>query len=170
MGIFVSNIHVLALFLGKYNVTVDDRKRISLPADFVSESFPGGGGDTFVLLQGIEKCILMYELSDFLPYYDELSNFNRLDEDERRLRRGILASIQRVNKDSKNRLLISQELLDYAEISEKDVVVMAAQGKTVMELWKKELYDSEVLGIKQVLSDLSNKIAKRKRIADKRND
>ena len=123
-------------FLGEFEATLDSKGRFLLPAGF-KRQVPEGESTRFVINRGFEKCLSLYPMSSWQPLYDQISTLNDFDPKVREFRRYFLNGATIVEPDAAGRLLIPQNLKDYAGL-EKDIVLAAAVNK--LEIWDKEKY------------------------------
>jgi MraZ protein len=123
-------------FLGEYEATLDVKGRFLLPAGF-KRQLPEGESTRFVLNRGFEKCLSLYPIQSWQPLYDRISSLNDFDPKVREFRRYFLNGAVEVEPDTAGRILIPQNLRDYAGLG-KDIVLAAAVNK--LEIWDKEKY------------------------------
>jgi MraZ protein len=123
-------------FLGEYEATLDIKGRFLLPAG-VKRQLPESENMRFVINRGFEKCLSLYPLQSWQPLYDQISELNDFDPKVREFRRYFLNGAIEVEPDSAGRILIPQNLKDYAGLG-KDIVLAAAVNK--IEIWDKEKY------------------------------
>ncbi|MFY7878548.1 MAG: division/cell wall cluster transcriptional repressor MraZ [Lacibacter sp.] len=123
-------------FLGEYEVTIDAKGRFLLPAGF-KKQVPEEWGGQYVISRGIETCLTLYPMKNWEPIFSEISQLNDFDPKVRQFQRYFLNGATTIELDSAGRLLIPQNLKDYAGL-EKDVVLVAAVKK--IEIWDKRKY------------------------------
>jgi MraZ protein len=123
-------------FLGEYEATLDSKGRFLLPAG-VKRQLPESENMRFVINRGFEKCLSLYPLQSWQPLYDQISELNDFDPKVREFRRYFLNGAIDVEPDSAGRILVPQNLKDYAGLG-KDIVLAAAVNK--IEIWDKEKY------------------------------
>lgn len=123
-------------FLGEFEATLDSKGRFLLPAGF-KRQIPEGESTRFVINRGFEKCLSLYPMQSWQPLYDQISTLNDFDPKVREFRRFFLNGAIIVEPDTAGRLLIPQNLKEYAGL-EKDIVLAAAVNK--IEIWDKEKY------------------------------
>ena len=123
-------------FLGEYEATLDSKGRFLLPAG-LKRQIPDGESTRFVINRGFEKCLTLYPMQSWQPLYDQISTLNDFDPKVREFRRYFLNGAIMVEPDAAGRLLIPQNLKDYAGLG-KDIVLAAAVNK--IEIWDKEGY------------------------------
>jgi MraZ protein len=123
-------------FLGEFEATVDAKGRFLLPAGF-KRQLPESEITAFVINRGFEKCLSLYPMQSWQPLYDQISTLNDFDPKVREFRRYFLNGATEVEPDTAGRILIPQNLKDYAGIG-KDIVLAAAVNK--IEIWDKAAY------------------------------
>jgi MraZ protein len=123
-------------FLGEYEATRDVKGRFLLPAGF-KRQIPESEITRFVVNRGFEKCLSLYPMQSWKPLYDQISTLNDFDPKVREFRRYFLNGAIEVEPDSAGRILIPQNLKDYAGLG-KDIVLVAAVNK--LEIWDREKY------------------------------
>lgn len=123
-------------FIGEFEATLDAKGRFLLPAGF-KRQLPEGEITHFVINRGFEKCLSLYPMQSWQPLYDQISTLNDFDPKVREFRRFFLNGATTVETDVAGRILIPQNLKDYAGL-EKDIVLASAVNK--IEIWDKEKY------------------------------
>jgi MraZ protein len=123
-------------FLGEFEATLDSKGRFLLPAGF-KRQIPEGESTRFVINRGFEKCLSLYPMQSWQPLYDQISTLNDFDPKVREFRRYFLNGATIVEPDAAGRLLIPQNLKEYAGL-DKDIVLAAAVNK--LEIWDKGSY------------------------------
>lgn len=123
-------------FLGEYEATLDAKGRFLLPAGF-KRQLPESESTRFVVNRGFEKCLSLYPMQSWQPLFDQISTLNDFDPKVREFRRYFLNGAIEVEPDTAGRILIPQNLKDYAGLG-KDIVLVAAVNK--IEIWDREKY------------------------------
>jgi MraZ protein len=123
-------------FIGEFEVTLDPKGRFLLPA-CLKRQLPGDEVIKFVINRGFEKCLSLYPIQSWRPLYDQISTLNDFDPKVREFRRYFLNGAIEVEPDTASRILIPQNLKDYAGLG-KDIVLASAVDK--IEIWDKEKY------------------------------
>jgi MraZ protein len=123
-------------FIGEFEATLDPKGRFLLPAGF-KRQLPEGEITTFVINRGFEKCLSLYPMQSWAPLYSQISTLNDFDPRVREFRRFFLNGAIEVEPDTAGRILIPQNLKEYAGLG-KDIVLAAAVDK--IEIWDKEKY------------------------------
>ena len=120
------------MFGGEYRHNKDSKNRVFMPAKLREEL-----GETFVIAKDIrETCLKVYSLSGWEEYIAPLKAQNRkLSE---KILRFLHASLAQVTPDSQGRVVIPQELVEYAAIERNIVVVGCGE---YAEIWAESTYD-----------------------------
>ena len=118
---------------GEYRHGLDAKNRIFIPAKLREEL-----GATFVVAKDIrESCLKIYSLAGWEQYIAPLKEQRRnLSE---RIMRFLHASLAQITPDSQGRIVLPQELVEYAEI-DKNVTVVGCGDYA--EIWAEERYES----------------------------
>ena len=117
--------------IGKYPAKMDDKNRLFVPAKLREEL-----GETFVIAKDIrEKCLKIYSLAGWEEYIAPLREQRRSLAE--RILRFLHSSLAQVTPDSQGRVVLPQELVDYAGIDRNIVVVGCG---AYAEIWADENY------------------------------
>jgi MraZ protein len=118
------------MFLNQYHHSFDDKSRLTIPAKFRDQTAEG-----ITVVQGLERNLMVLPQPEFMILYDRLMAMNLADPEARLLRQIILGNAVQVTPDGSGRILLSQNLRDYAEL--KTEVVFVGQGD-YFEIWSPE--------------------------------
>lgn len=131
----------MPLFMSKYTNKVDKKGRVSVPAQFRA-ALPLGFQKSIVISQAvnhnaIECCDLLHiekvndSLEGFAPYSDEHDEFSL----------ALMSGLVELTFDGNGRIIIPQDLLDFAGITE--YATFAGKGKT-FQIWEPEAFKQEL--------------------------
>lgn len=118
------------MFLNQYHHCFDDKGRLTIPAKFRDQTAEG-----ITVVQGLERNLMVLPQPEFKILYDRLMAMNLADPEARLLRQIILGNALELKPDGSGRMLLSQNLRDYAEL--KTEVVFVGQGD-YFEIWAPE--------------------------------
>ena len=123
------------MFTGEYEHSVDSKNRIFVPAKFREEL-----GDTFIVSRDLRGTRLkIFSLKGWKDYIAPI-----LDQ-ERRVSEKAMRYLHRnaiqVSPDSQGRIILTRELLAFAEI-EKNAVIVGCS--TYAEIWSSENWKAEL--------------------------
>ena len=127
------------MFMGKHLNSIDPKNRMIIPSKFRNEL-----GDRCILTMGKDKCLYIYPLSEWENVTKDLSVHPTSDENSRQLVRRYFANAVECEFDKQGRIVIPQNLRDYAGI-ERDLVTNGLSN--IIEVWSKAEFDKIENGI-----------------------
>jgi MraZ protein len=140
--------------LGEYECKIDAKGRMRLPSDLIHQ-LGERESHHFVVNRGFEKHLMLYpeEVWDEISkVVNELNDFNKKN---RAFKRYFYRGAKKITMDSADRILLTKNLLEYAEV-EKDVVLSAYNDR--IEVWAKEEYDRVLDEEPDDFSDLAEEV------------
>lgn len=138
------------MLIGEYTHTVDDKKRISLPAKFRKEV-----GKKVVVTHGLDNCLFLYPMKEWERIAEKLSNLSMGQSSSRNFNRFLLAGAVEIEVDSIGRILIPDFLKEYADLKSK-VVVTGVHNR--IELWNDKRWDEYKKRVGQEVDALAEKL------------
>jgi MraZ protein len=122
------------VFLGEFEHTIDDKGRVAVPARFREEISEG-----LVLTRGFEHCLQAFPRAVWQSLAERISALSLGNEEARNLRRLLFSGAAEVGFDRQGRILIPNNLRQYANLSEQVVI---AGLNTHFELWSHERWNN----------------------------
>ncbi|MBQ9087008.1 MAG: division/cell wall cluster transcriptional repressor MraZ [Clostridia bacterium] len=120
---------------GEYKHNLDPKNRIFIPAKHREEL-----GESFVVAKSIrEKCLRVYSTEEWKEYIKPITNLDGKDRD--RIIRALSRNAAQVTPDSQGRIVLTPDLIGYAEITKNAVVVGCGN---YAEIWSDENYAAMV--------------------------
>lgn len=138
------------MLIGQYEHTIDNKKRLALPAKFRGEL-----GEKVVVTQGIENCLVVYTEKEWLLTSEKLSGLPMSQTAARAFARIMLASAMEVTLDKLGRILIPDYLKNYAGLK-KDVVICGLS--TRLEVWDSKKWEEYKKEAEKDVNDLVSKL------------
>ena len=121
------------MFRGINTVSLDDKGRLAIPARCREVlDISNSHGQLIVTIDTEERCLLMYPLifwEDIEKKIESLPSFNYA---ARRIQRLLIGHATEIALDNQGRILLPQELREYASLKKRAVLV--GQGKKI-EIW-----------------------------------
>lgn len=140
------------MLIGQYEHTIDNKKRLALPAKFRGEL-----GDKVVITKGVESCLVVYTEKEWEIMSGKLGNLPMSSAESRSFSRIMLAGAMEVLLDKLGRILVPDYLKDYAELK-KDVIICGLSNR--LEVWDSEKWDAyrknAEKGVEEIVSKLGN--------------
>ena len=122
------------MLLGEYSHQVDDKGRFRLPARLKSAL-----GDDFVLTKGTDGCLFVFSAEEFNSHFrDKLRDVSIADKEAHKPLRQLFSSASQPECDNQGRVMLPQNLRDYAGIVKNIVTVGVG---TRAEIWDAEKWD-----------------------------
>ncbi len=120
-----------SMLMGTFAHNMDIKGRMNFPTK-LRELL----GDEFIITKGLDGCLFVYSKEGFEELAEKIRKVPL--SKGRELQRFFMAGACEVEADKQGRILIPQQLRDYANL-DKDVVVIGASTRA--EIWDKEKWD-----------------------------
>ena len=129
----------IKIFLSIYENKIDDKKRVSVPAQF--RSIIEGKGDSIIYAYPSLKnqCLEVCTPQRINELESHIESFDIFSEERDILATSILGACEPMQIDAKGRISISDRLLDFAQIDKE--VVFVGKGK-IFEIWNKQDFNN----------------------------
>jgi len=137
------------MLIGEYSHTLDDKKRLSLPAKFRKEV-----GKKIIIMRGLDSCLFIFSEKAWAGIAKKLSGLPMSQEDIRGFSRFLLSGAVEEEVDSAGRILIPDHLKEFANLGAK--VVLAGVLERI-EVWNEDAWQT----YKQKIEKDADKMASR---------
>ena len=138
------------MLIGEYNHNIDSKGRLILPSKFRSEL-----GDRFIVTKGFDGCLYGYSADEWKALEEKIKTLPLVTgKDARNFTRFFFSSAIECEIDSQGRILISQNLREFAML-QKEVVIIGVSSR--IEIWSKEKW--EEYNAMQDSDDIAEKMA-----------
>src|SRR3989338_3672959 len=138
------------MLIGEYLHTLDNKKRVSIPARFRKEL-----GKKAVITKGLDGCLVVYPFEEWRIVAEKLSNLPTGQQNNRNFVRIILSNASEVEIDALGRILIPDSLKTHAELGEK-IVIVGVYKK--LEIWNEKQWEEYKSKIEKETDDLAEKL------------
>ena len=118
------------MFTGTYQNSIDSKNRMIIPSKFRDQL-----GGKCMLTKGFDECLYIYTIDYFEEMAEKLAALPQSDRDFREFIRDFFGNSVLCDLDSQGRVLIPQNLREYAHIN-KDLITVGAMNK--VEIWSAE--------------------------------
>ena len=115
------------MFMGEYNHTIDEKNRLIIPSKFRNQL-----GEQFVITRWLEKSLHGFPLAEWEKLVDKLSDLPVGASDARAFERLVMSGAAEVEFDKQGRILIPNNLVDYAQVEKETIVIGTGSG---FEIW-----------------------------------
>ena len=127
--------------VGTYECKVDSKGRLMMPAP-LKKQLHEGLENGFVLKRSVfQPCLELYPMAEWNKMMQRINKLNRFVKKNNDFIRRFTAGVKVVEVDSAGRLLISKDLVAFANI-DKDVVLSSAVN--IVEIWDKDKYEKAI--------------------------
>ena len=147
------------MFFGKFRHTVDEKSRLSIPAKF-RVLLAGDGTKKFYLTRGLDRHLLLCTAEKWNNLVEVFTKHSLMSSAERNFKRAFYSGVAEMVFDKQGRIVIPQDLLNYAEIK-KDVVIVGALD--AVEIWDAGKWDASEPELLNNLSKVAEQIGKESR-------
>src|SRR3990167_1114282 len=122
------------MFIGEYEHTLDEKKRVSLP-----KAFRNALGKKMVMTRGLDNCLFIYSQKNWEKVAAKLEALSFAQADTRGFNRFILSGAAEVEADGSGRILIPDHQKEFAGLK-KDVVFAGVSDR--VEVWDKDRWNT----------------------------
>lgn len=146
------------MFRGRFEHTVDEKGRTSLPARF-REKLAAQGESRLVITTGLEPCLVAYSLREWEAFEERVAQLPSFDKNVARLKRIYVSGATECDIDKLGRIQLTADLRQHANLTRE--VMWAGLGKTA-ELWDAPEFKARtkaVLDDAAALEDMTNALA-----------
>ena len=122
------------MYIGEYIHSTDSKGRVIMPLKFREQL-----GPSFYITKGIDGCLFVYDQEEWMSMYQKMKDLKLTSKRAREFSRFLYAPAREVELDKQGRIIIPQNLRDFAEIK-KEVAITGVASR--IEIWSKEKYDT----------------------------
>lgn len=126
----------MSSFKGRFTYSVDNKGRVALPAK-LRKSVSTTANESFIILRGFERCLYIYPQDEWNKLEESIRGLTFSDAQHRFFSRTLLGWATDCQLDSQQRIMLSQEHLEYAGIK-NEVLILGVLER--IELWDPAIY------------------------------
>lgn len=130
------------MFLGRYEHTVDEKGRITIPSDYREVL-----GDTVYVTQGFDGNLQAFPTELFERMSDQVRSISLLASNSRLLRRLLFSNAKQINFDNAGRILIPGFLREAANLDETAILIGMGE---YFELWSPERWEAQQVSLDDI--------------------
>jgi MraZ protein len=128
------------VFRGSSTVSIDIKGRLAVPSRFRDRLKTESGGCLVQTLNPLDRSLWLYPLNEWEIIENKLAALSDFDKQSRRAKQMMRGYATDCRLDSQGRILLSQELRDYASI--KKQVLILGQGNK-FEIWDQVTWEEQ---------------------------
>jgi MraZ protein len=129
------------MFLGEFSHTIDDKGRLTIPAKFRDELESG-----VVITRGLDGCLWAYGRSEWETLAEKIAKLPTTNTAARNFSRFVFSSAFDSIPDRQGRILLPQNLRDYAGIQNETIIIGV---KSKLEIWNPAKWSDVVTAVEQ---------------------
>lgn len=137
-------------FIGEYVHTLDDKKRLAIPAKFRSAL-----GRRMVITRGLDACLFIYPEAEWQALAEKLGRLPLGQRDARGFSRLMLAGAMEGELDGLGRILIPDYLKQYA-ILKRQVVIAGIYNH--LEIWDARAWEAYKKKAEKEVGDMAERL------------
>jgi MraZ protein len=118
------------MFLGRFEHSVDNKGRVSVPARFRGEL-----AGELIITRGNDRCLYLFTQDAWEPLAAKLNALPTGDADARNLRRAVFSAAEPVELDRQGRIMIPDHLRHYSNINGNVSIIGLG---TYIEIWDQQ--------------------------------
>ncbi|OGG77058.1 cell division/cell wall cluster transcriptional repressor MraZ [Candidatus Kaiserbacteria bacterium RIFCSPLOWO2_01_FULL_54_24] len=138
------------MFIGEYEHSLDEKKRVSLP-----KAFRAALGRKVVMTRGLDNCLFVYSRSAWEKVAEKLQSLSFVQADTRGFSRFMLSGAAEVEVDGAGRILIPEHQKTFAGL--KKAIVFAGVSDRV-EIWERDRWNTYKTRIERQADALAEKL------------
>ena len=146
---------VMVSLIGTYQCKIDFKGRIKIPAPLQKQLLNFLSKPFVVKRSVFNKCIEVYPLEEWNVIVNQVNSLNRFVKKNNDFIRLFNAGVKLVDLDSNNRMLISKDLLQFADI-DKNIVLSSSVN--MIEVWDRDKYENKLLTSTPDFSKLAEEV------------
>ena len=127
----------MAGFKGQAEYSVDSKGRVAIPAKMRSALNPEAKS-TFTMTRGFERCVFLYPQDRWTEMEEEFATLSPFNREARAFVRNIVRWAEEVVLDKQGRIGLSKPLMEFAELSERALIIGALDH---IEIWDPDVFD-----------------------------
>jgi MraZ protein len=139
------------MFLGEYVHSIDDKNRLAIPARFRQELSEG-----LYVTKGVDRCLYVLTPDGWGRLADRVAALPSMQANVRQIQRHFFAGAVHVVPDKLGRIVLPQNLRDYAQL-DGEVVVAGVHSR--IEVWSQQAWDAEQSRVDEDTASLAEQMA-----------
>lgn len=136
------------MFIGEYEHTLDEKKRVSLP-----KAFRTGLGKTMVMTRGLDSCLFVYPQKEWKKIAAKLDRLSFAQADTRGFNRFLLSGAAEVEADAAGRILIPDHQKEFAGLGRSIVFAGVSDRVEIWDSEKWKTYKAEIMSKADTMSE-----------------
>lgn len=140
------------MLYGEYRHTIDDKRRVAVPAKFRKEL-----GKKVVITHGLDNCLFIFPMESWGKVVAKMETLSLGQSDARAFGRYLFAGAQDVEVDSLGRILVPDFLAKAVGIVDGKTVLIGVHDR--LEMWSETQWDTYKAGINAQADTVAEKLS-----------
>jgi len=142
------------MFYGEYRHSIDRKGRLILPSKF-REVAKNNFIEKFYITRGLDKCLFMFSEEEWRNQEQKLKSMPFTKQQARTFARLYFSGAIEVVADKQGRILIPQNLKEFAGIK-KEVMIVGVASR--IEIWAQDQWEQYYANSKQSYEEIAEKL------------
>jgi len=138
------------MYIGEFQYSIDEKGRLSIPSHFRFQL-----GDKLIVVRGLEKCLYVYDETEWNKVVSKLSELSFTKKSNREFSRMFLSGAFEAEIDGKGRIAVDSRLLSHASL-QKECIIIGAGSK--IEIWDKAIWTEYFQEHMQIIEEISEEL------------
>lgn len=138
------------MFIGEYIHTIDQKRRVSIPAKFRKEL-----NGKAVITRGLDNCLVVYPVKEWQVVAKKLEELPSGQLNARGVTRILLSGATEVELDVLGRILIPDHLAEYA-LLKKSVAIIGLSNR--IEIWDQIRWSEYKAGMEKTVGEMAQQL------------
>ncbi len=136
------------MFRGRYEHSIDQKGRISIPSKF--REILGAQYDERLIITNFDQCLWAYPVAEWKKVEAKVASLPQLKPEVKALQRFFISAASESPLDKQGRILIPPTLREYADL-DKDCVMVGMSQR--IEIWSLDRWNKVFMDAEQTLQD-----------------
>ena len=144
----------MARFLGEFEVPVDAKGRIFIPAELRRKLLPEDG-ETLVVTRGLDGCLSAHPQQAWGDIAAKMARLPQTEQNVRLYYRGVLSQAAEVRLDRQGRATVPKKLLERVGIMDRMVIIGALEK---LEFWEPTVWQEYLERAEAALEEVAESL------------
>jgi MraZ protein len=141
----------MSIFRGSDPINMDSKGRLAIPTRYRGILSDLCEGALVITIDMKSTCLTLSPLPEWKQFEKKVAALPAMDELGEMLSRFVVGQAKDIQLDGNGRILIPQELREFAKLEKKIVLVGRTQR---LEIWSEDLWESEVKQSRETYMDI----------------
>ena len=140
------------MFIGKYNVRMDQKRRLAIPKKF--REVLATGYHASLILTTMDRCLVAYPVEEWLAISERIRQLPQMKRELKDFMHHIYSSATECPLDRQGRILLLADHRSYAGLDSGEVVVVGIMNK--IEIWSRERWEEVETATRERMDEIAD--------------